>query len=491
MRMIAQSENRVNERSRSGEKLTQSLSENLLTLLALDDKNGRLVYGMVTPELFSNDIHQLLARRMFEYWRDHNKPPGKAHTADLVADIIDDPRHPQARTFKTMIMQMIVLYDNNINTAFVIDQVRAFIRLQEFNRAVMETAEQLDSRKQLAIPDVEQLWDKLLRQKQVPHDLGLRLGDLDQMLAYLDQHAKPEFELGIAALDRNGISPERGTLMTLLAATGGGKSWFLCHCARRALRQGKKVLFVTLELSDKAVQIRCWQNLYGIAWKDDVIETNITTLQLDRDKRLIGLRTKSVEAEFSLRHPKLKAKLQPELKRDRFDNVRIKYFPARTLTVPQLRACLDQLEIAENFVPDIVLLDHLGLMQTKVEHHRVELGLLTTELRGLAIERNVALVTAQQINRESQNAKLITRQAISEDFSIVQTSDFVLTLNRLDKEKQCKLARIWVDKGRQTTDNFGAVISQNFDHGMFLLNSAPWTSSYQGMLEALPEPPVR
>ena len=81
---------------------------------------------LVTPELFSNEIYQLLARHIIEYWRHYGRPPGKIHTADLVARIIGTAVTLWRQYLRNTITSMIVLYDNGINTEYVMDEMNEF-----------------------------------------------------------------------------------------------------------------------------------------------------------------------------------------------------------------------------------------------------------------------------------------------------------------------------------------------------------------------------
>ena len=274
--------------------------------------------------------------------------------------------------------------------------------------------------------------------------------------------------------------------MVLLAPVGSGKSWALVHLGKRAAMHGKKVLHITLEMAAAELQKRYFQNLLALPDREDRIAAEVTRLILAND-RLTGFDRDSLRARFSLQDPALAAKLNRALGNRSLNKVVIKQYPTRTLTMALLRSLLDQLE-SQGFVPDLLLLDYVGLMKTGVENHRLELGQLVEDLRGLAVERDLAVVTAQQVNREAQNAKVINRAHIAEDFSMVMTADFVLVLNRTEKEKHHKLARLVVDKARTTPDAFGVILTQNYDHGQFVINSA-WLAHehYLQLLEQLPE----
>ena len=187
-------------------------------------------------------------------------------------------------------------------------------------------------------------------------------------------------------------------------------------------------------------------------------------------ERLVRFENDSVSARSYLEdNPQVLAVLQEvhDERKQFFRALRIDDFAA--LTVARLEAHLDQLESAHGFVPDLLCLDYLGKLDTAGrEDYRIELGQQTSDLVTLMKERNIAGVTAQQVNREGQTAKLVNRTHIAEDISIVGTSDCILTLSRNYKERLHGLARIWVDKARHAVDNFGVVIGQNLHHGQFV-----------------------
>jgi replicative DNA helicase len=309
-------------------------------------------------------------------------------------------------------------------------------------------------------------------------DPGLSLGDVEHLLERLSAQEHDEFSTGIAELDRHHVVPMRKKLMVLLGAISAGKSWFLIQLGRRALwNNHRRVLHITLEMSQDEVQQRYWQSFMAIpAWQSDR-ETTCTRLRLDDNGRLTGFAQEPIEARCSIKddatfpHQLRKyTKHMPGMWR----NLIIKEFPTGGLSVGQLHGYLDGLEAAQNFVPDLLLLDYAGLLRVERDNFRLNLGHEVQELRGLAVERDIAVVTAQQVNRTGAKAARVEMSHVAEDISIPFTGDFILTLSRSDEEKAHKLARIWVDKNRPGAhDKFGAVLSQNYTHGQFRMESAP------------------
>jgi hypothetical protein len=165
----------------------------------------------------------------------------------------------------------------------------------------------------------------------------------------------------------------------------------------------------------------------------------------------------------------------------RADNLVIKRFPNRSLTVAMLAGYLDRLDQVEHFNPDIICLDYAKLMKVSSHNHqdfRLSLGENMERLRALAVERNLALVTADQLNRKGYGSEQARSMHIGEDWSQVHTADIVLTHSATDAELRHGLCRIYVDHARTEADKFGILVSQNFTIGQFGLQSAFLPANY-------------
>jgi RecA-family ATPase len=166
---IAQCESSGNTRQNSAavnqeqERLTQALAENLITLLCMSDEYGRIILRMIKPHMFDNEIHRVIMTRASEYWRKYNKAPGKAHTADLVTEIIDDPRNPKASAYRQVLNGMLILNSTSLNVDYVMDQVQTFIRTAEVKHLIMQTLDDLESGQHHALPQIEQRFAKFVR----------------------------------------------------------------------------------------------------------------------------------------------------------------------------------------------------------------------------------------------------------------------------------------------------------------------------------------
>lgn len=468
------------------QQLTQSLGENLLTLLCMDPVNGKLIAGLIDANLFSNELHQLVARRVLDYWREYRRPPGKIHTPDLFADILEDRRHPQARAIREMLQSMVLLFDSNINTTYALNQLQDFVRMQEFNRAVMESAQQLTSRQQLAIEDVRQLWDKILRTRHVSFDPGTRLGDYQKLLEWMERRAQ-EFTTGVKTLDEAGVIPARGNTMLYLGAKGSGKSWFLANVAKRGFRDNKKVLLASTEMYEPLVLQRIYQALFAVPKNSRVRLSRMTRLELDRNDRFAGVIDEPVTPEWALDSPIAADELASHLMPFgvRIDNLIIKHFPRGTLTMDMLRAYLDNLELVEHFIPDMIVLDYFGLTKTDPKNKTESLTNNFHEFGGLLSERNMAGVTAHQLTRKGAAAMVAGSTQVAGSWEMVGAADDVLVFTASEAERVRGLGRLAVGHSRESPDHWTSLLTQHYDTGQYCLESIRMPPNYQDYVSRL------
>jgi len=261
------------------DSLSGTLQENLLTLLAYDDEAGRIISHIVSSSLFEGD-YRIIAERCIDYWRRQRVAP-KDHTPDLLSDILENPDNRRAKTYQRILTNMLDLSEN-INTKYVLDSVKVFVRGQHLKEAVLRSAELINTREELAISDIETLWHDLLRTREIDFEPGLTLQNFDEVLDFMNSHYV-EFKLGIDALDRKMANPYRQAVMLLLGPTGAGKSWFLVHAGKHALLQRKKVLHISLEMSEHEVAQRYYQSIFSIPKTDGKLKSTI--FELDEDGR--------------------------------------------------------------------------------------------------------------------------------------------------------------------------------------------------------------
>lgn len=452
------------------------LVENVLTLLAHDDEGGKVVAAMVDPSLFEGD-YQIIAERFITYWREHSKAP-KAHAADLLPELYD--RHNRrGPIFKRMLHQMLALHEN-INRDFVLSQLRTFVRHQRLKQTILRSAERLQN-DQLAVPEVEEMWSELLRSRDIAFEPGTKLTEYEKVLDKL-RTTSSEFTMGIHELDTRHVVPFREGVMLIIGSAKAGKTWCLVHIGKKALMNRKRVLHLTLEMGEAAIAQRYYQSLFAVPKRDT--PTTVTHLIKDNG-RLKGFTTSDIQSDFSFSSHHIREELEAHLGwfGNRLDNLIIKQFPPRSLSMSGLRSFLDNLEVTHRFVPDMVILDYMGIVKTDEKNHRISLGRQFEEFRGIMVERSMAGVTAHQSSKAGSEAKLVQAKHGAEDWSMIGTADAILTFTRTPEEKTRGLGRLYVENLRGEADSYGVLITQAYNTGQFVLESAMLGPNYFDLIK--------
>jgi replicative DNA helicase len=236
----------------------------------------------------------------------------------------------------------------------------------------------------------------------------------------------------------NGGLP-RKTLTVILAGTGVGKSLAMCHFAAAALTMHYNVLYITLEMSEERIAER--------------IDANLMNVTMD-DLRMLS------KDMYEKRMNKLKEKIKGKLI--------IKEYPTATANPSHFRALINDLKLKRNFVPDIIFVDYLNICTSA----RIKPGAninsytyikaIAEELRGLAVENNVPIVSATQTTRGGYSNSDPGLEDTSESFGLPAIADYMVAL--IVTEDLLKLNQIMV---KQLKNRYGDVtLNKRFTVGI-------------------------
>jgi hypothetical protein len=467
------------------ENFSTPLQENLVTVLAYNAEQGRVLANTLNTGLMDPDF-RTIADACVAYWKEYDKPP-LDHTADLLSHITEDKGHRRSKAVTRILRGMVALSDS-INTEYVVRQTQDFEFTQAIKAAIIDSAEKVNSLGHNAIEDVREIWGELLsRGRSAAFDPGTRLSNFKAVLDHLRQ-SDAEFSSGIPLLDRRHITPARGTLFMWLGASGRGKTWALVMQGGEALRRRKKVLHITCEMDEAPCALRYYQFLFGCSKRD--VPVNATALDLSEGK-LVGLDPKIIKPAFALDQESLAPMhLKAHITRfgKRFDNLIIKNFPSGDLSINGLVAFLDMLEASENFIPDLLILDYAGIMKIDPRAPRESHSQNVISLRGLMQKRNMAGATAWQSNREGADSHVIKATNVAEAWPIIHHSDIVVSFSSSDREFLLGLCRGFVPKARNEEDKFSFLMTQSYKVGQFCMESHYLSADYYEHLDALAEP---
>ena len=213
-----------------------------------------------------------------------------------------------------------------------------------------------------------------------------------------------EFDLEFFNKITKGGLPNK-TLNIALAGTGVGKSLFMCHVASSVLLQGKNVLYITLEMAEEKIAERIDANLL-----------NIPVQQLTDIPRQM----------FENKVTKLSEKTQ--------GNLIIKEYPTAAAHSGHFKGLLNELSLKKSFKPDIIFVDYLNICASS--RYRAGSNVnsysyikaIAEELRGLAVETNVPIVSATQTTRSGYSSSDVDLTDTSESFGLPATADLMFAL---------------------------------------------------------------
>ena len=214
----------------------------------------------------------------------------------------------------------------------------------------------------------------------------------------------------------------RKTLNIALAGTGIGKSLFMCHVAANCLSENLNVLYITLEMAEERIAER--------------IDANLMNVSLDTLKDI----SKDI---YKKKIEKLRNKIKGKFI--------IKEYPTATASVNNFRALMNELKIKKGFIPDILFMDYLNLCVSTRYRNNISAGsyfvvkAIAEELRGLAVEWNIPIMSATQLNRTGFMSTDVGLEDTSESFGLPATADFMFAListEELEEHNQIKIKQL-------------------------------------------------
>lgn len=199
----------------------------------------------------------------------------------------------------------------------------------------------------------------------------------------------------------------RKTLVVLMAGTGVGKSLSMCHMAASYLAQGYNALYITAEMSEERIAERIDGNLF------DIPIDQLSSLSKEMFKNNINNIIKKTAGKLI-----------------------IKEYPTGQAHSGHIRALLNELKLKKNFTPDVIFVDYLNIFASarirslggSINSYTF-IKAIAEEMRGLAVEFNVPLVTATQVNRTGFSNSDPELEDTSESFGLPATADLFLALS--------------------------------------------------------------
>ncbi len=388
--------------------MEKRLEQTILKNLIQSEEFARKVIPFLKSEYFTEVDEKTVFAEVKEYFDKYTKNP----TTEALLINLDNSTTLTDNVVQSSKRLVGQLHDDSEETpqSWLVEETEKWCKDRAIYIAVMNSIDVLDNKSQRSTGEIPELLKDALSvsfDTHIGHDV---LEDSDERFEfYHTEEEKIPFDLEYFNKITKGGLPNK-TLNICLAGTGVGKSLFMCHQAASCLMMGKNVLYITLEMSEERIAERIDANTMNVPMKEIP----------DLNKKM-----------FDKKIDKLKTKTQGKLI--------IKEYPTAQAHVGHFRHLLQELDIKKDFQPDIIFIDYLNICASS----RIKPGAgansytlvksIAEELRGLAVEYDVPMVSATQTTRSGYGSTDIGLEDTSESFGLPATADLMFALITSDE----------------------------------------------------------
>ena len=379
----------------------------ILRNLLYNEEYLRKVIPFIKPEYFEDYNQKIVFEEMLNFVQEYNQPP----TKEVLCIEVEKREDINDSSFTEITKFISYLEDVPSDFEWLCDTTEKWCRDRAIYLALMESIALADGKDEKkgrdAIPSI--LSDALAVSfdTHIGHDY---LGDYEAR--YETYHRKEEkisFDLEYFNKVTKGGLPNK-TLNIALAGTGVGKSLFMCHVASSVLLQGKNVLYITMEMAEERIAERIDANLLNVPIQE-----------------IIDLPKMMFESKVN----NLAKKTQGTLI--------IKEYPTASAHAGHFKSLLNELALKKSFRPDIIFIDYLNICASSryrgnsTVNSYSYIKAIAEELRGLAVEANVPIVSATQTTRSGYGSSDVELTDTSESFGLPATADLMFALISTDE----------------------------------------------------------
>lgn len=378
------------------------LQTHILNHLLNNEDYCRRVVPYLRKEYFEG-THKVVFDLITKFVSQHNKLP-TAKVLQLELRKISAPEDVLNNS-ATLITE--IATKSEVDTEYLIKESENWCRDRAVHNAIMDSISIIDGkdseRTEGSIPEILSEALGVSFDQQIGHDY---IDDSDERFDfYTKKESRIPFDLDYLNKITKGGLPNK-TLNIALAGTGVGKSLFMCHCAASVLQQGKNVLYITMEMAEERIAER--------------IDANLMDLPIEQLQR-IG------KTAFD-------SKIQ-KISQAAIGKLIIKEYPTGSAHTGHFRALLNELRLKKNFSPDMIYIDYLNICSSSrmrglggsINSYSY-IKAIAEELRGLAVEFNVPIVSATQTTRSGFSNTDVGLEDTSESFGLPATADLMFAL---------------------------------------------------------------
>ena len=406
------------------------LEHSILKNLIYNDSYCRKVLPFISADYFSDDTEKVVFKEVNEFVNKYKSLP--THEA-LVINFTESKSltETQVRTSVNLLNEIHEHREEPTEEQWLIEQTEKFCQDKAIYNAIMESVSILDDKNhKTSKGEIPKLLSDALGvsfDSHIGHDY---INDAEERFDFYHRvEERVRFDLDFFNKITKGGLPVK-TLNIALAGTGVGKSLFMCHVAASCISQGRNVLYITLEMAEERIAERIDANLLNI----DIQELHTISKQ-DYDRKFEVLRNKT------------QGKLI------------IKEYPTASASTLHFRSLLQDLHLKKNFKPEIIFVDYLNICSSarmkpgNSVNSYTYIKAIAEELRGLAVEFAVPIVSATQTTRSGFTNSDPGLEDTSESFGLPATADFMFALITTEELEQLGQIMVKQLKNRYSDPN--------------------------------------
>ena len=381
---------------------TQTIERTTLSNLIYNENYARKVLPFIKGKYFEVREERIIFEEIFNFVDKYKKIP----TQTSLEIEVGERKDLSEIEYKKVVDIIKTLNPVEVDFDWLVDHTEKFCKDKAIHNAIVDGISIIDGRDKNRTPDSipSILTDALAVSfdNAVGHDY---IDDADSRFEFYHRvEERIPFDLDFFnRITKGGLPPK--TLNIALAGTGVGKSLFMCHLASSTLMQGKNVLYITLEMAEERIAERIDANLM-----------NITIDELhDLPKKMFDDKIKKI-------------------KNKTVGKVVIKEYPTASAHCGHFKSLLKELAIKKSFKPDIIFVDYLNICSSSRFKGNASVGSyfyiksIAEELRGLAVECNLPIVSATQTTRGAFASSDVGLEDTSESFGLPATADLMFAI---------------------------------------------------------------
>ncbi len=379
----------------------------ILRNLIHNEEYIRKVIPFIKAEYFENKNQRVVFEQIFKFVEEYNKPS----TKEILCIEVEKRDDINDGEFKDIIELIGYLEEEVSEFKWLVNTTEKWCRDRAIYLALIESIHITDGKDEKksrdSIPTILSDALSVSFDTHVGHDY---LNDYEERYdLYHRKEEKIEFDLEYFNKITKGGIPNK-TLNIALAGTGVGKSLFMCHMASAVLLQGRNVLYITMEMAEEKIAERIDANLLNVNIQDiaDLPKVMFENKVTDLAKKTQG-------------------------------SLIIKEYPTASAHSGHFRALLNELAIKKSFRPDIIFIDYLNICASSRYRGNSSVNsysyikAIAEELRGLAVEANLPIVSATQTTRSGFGSSDVELTDTSESFGLPATADLMFALISTDE----------------------------------------------------------